>query len=167
MDKYSVCVGSTVYNEQNKQIARDVDAKLPAATMQTVDLKALGTISVPVAQLLDDMEMTITHIGENSGLFETLKPGSHKIEVRWAREVFDANGNAKTIGCRAALTVMPKVIAPELQITVGENTECEVPLSVSRYKLYVDGKEKLLIDKFKGICKIDGKDYGAQVASVL
>lgn len=166
MKKYTACVGSTVYNENNQQTAKDVNITLPAVTFQTAEFQALGTVEVPIPQLIDAMEATITHIGEDAGFLKSLTPGSRKIEARWARSVIDENGNAKTVGCRAAMTVMSKGI-PEIGVTVGETTECELTLAVTRYRLYVDGAEVLLVDKLKGICRINGKDYAGEVSSVL
>ena len=166
MNKYTACVGSTVYNENNQLIAKDVNFTLPAVTYQTAEFKALGTVEVPIPQLIDAMETSVTHIGEDAGFLKSLTPGSRKIEARWARSVIDENGNVKTVGCRAAMTVMSKGV-PEIGVSVGETSEIELPLAVTRYRLYIDGAEILLVDKLKGICRINGKDYAGDVSNVL
>ena len=49
----------------------------------------------------------------------------------------------------------------------GSSWSGDVTFEVTRYQLYADGVEKILIDKIKGICKINGKDYAKEIQSLL
>ncbi len=60
-------VGDTVYDE-NTLVARDVAITLPEVVPQTADVSAMGTMSLPIWQLLENMEASITKIGQDLGL---------------------------------------------------------------------------------------------------
>lgn len=60
-------VAETVY-ANNKLVAKDVELTLPAVTPTTADVQAMGTMSIPIPQLLENMELSITKIGTDLGL---------------------------------------------------------------------------------------------------
>lgn len=60
-------VANTAYVD-NTLVARDVAITLPEVTPQTSDTQAMGTLSLPIWQLLENMELAITKIGLDLGL---------------------------------------------------------------------------------------------------
>ena len=76
-------------------------------------------------------------------------------------------GEGKVVGCKAFLRGVPKVAVPSIEVETGSEIELEIPFSISRYQLFVDGKEIILVDKLAGICRINGTDYAEQVNSLL
>mgnify|MGYP003303604646 CR=1 FL=1 len=48
-----------------------------------------------------------------------------------------------------------------------ENYEGAIPIAVTRYQLYIDGEEKILVDKLKGQVKVDGVDYAKDIKNLL
>ena len=158
-------VADTVYCN-NKLVARDVSATLPEVTAMTTDVQAMGTLSLPVWQLVEHMETAITKIGVDMGFASLIKPDMKAIELRWAQTVTDANGITKNVGCKAFITGIPNKI-PGVGLEVGATIEGEVTLATTRYALFVDGKEICLIDKLSGICRIDGKDYAKSINALL
>ena len=158
-------IADTVY-VGNKLVARDVSATLPEVAATTADLQAMGTLSLPIWQLLEHMETAITKIGVDMGFASLIKPDMKSIELRWVQTVTDANGNTKNVGCKAFIKGIPNKI-PGVGLEVGSAIEGEITLATTRYRLVVDGKEICLIDKLAGICKIDGKDYAGNIKSML
>lgn len=158
-------VSDTVYND-GVLVARDVAVTLPEVTPTTTDLSAMGTMSMPIWQRLENMEAAITKIGIDLGLRALIKPDMKPLELRWVQNVTDANGITKAVGCKAFLRGVPTKI-PGFSITAGEQAEGEVTLTVTRYALFVDGEEMFLIDRLTGICRIDGKDYAGDLDSML
>ena len=158
-------VADTAYID-NKLVARDTAVTLPEVTPTTADVAAMGTMSLPIWALLENMEASITKIGVDSGLRDAIKPDMKPIEFRWVQTVTDANGNTKNVGCKAFLKGIPTKI-PGIGITIGEASENEVTFSVTRYGLFVDGAEMFLIDRLAGICRIGGKDYAGGISSML
>ena len=157
-------VGSTAYRK-NKLIGRDVTITLPEVAPTTADLKAMGTFSMPIWQIIEHMEASINKIGVDEGLCAAITPEMEQLEFRWVQTVTDANGKTKNVGCKAFIKGIPGKI-PGVGIEVGSASESEIPIAVSRYQLIVDGKEMWLIDRFASIVRINGKNY-ADIGSML
>ena len=157
-------IGCTVYSE-NKLVARDTAITLPEVTPVTADLAAMGTFSLPIWQLLEHMETTITKIGVDMGLRDIIKPDMKPLEFRWVQTVTDANGVTKNVGCKAFIKGIPAKI-PGIGVTVGEASEAECTIATTRFNLFVDGQEMFLIDRLAGVVRIAGKNY-ADVNSLL
>ncbi len=157
-------VADTVYSN-NVLVARDTGFTLPAVTPVTADLPAMGTMSMPIWSLIEDMEASITKIGHDLGLRSLVTPEMKPLEVRWVQTVTDANGTTRNVGCKAFLTGIPKGL-PEVGGEVGSTVENAVALSLTRYQLFVDGQEMWLVDRLAGILRINGKNY-ADLDSML
>ena len=158
-------VADTVYSD-GVLVARDVSITLPEVTPQTADVSAMGTMSLPIWQLLDNMEASITKIGIDNGLGKLLLADIKPIEVRWVQTVTDANGATKNVGCKAFLRGTPNKI-PGVGLELASPSENEVPLMVTRYALYADGEEICLIDRLAGIVRILNKDYAQDLTTML
>ena len=158
-------VADTAYCE-NKLVARDVSVTLPEVTPVTADLPAMGTMSLPIWSLLENMETALTKIGTDMGLAQLIKPDMKPLEFRWAQTVTDANGVTKNVGCKAFIKGIPNKI-PSIGVEIGSATENEVTIMTTRYGLFVDGKEMWLIDRLSGICRINGTDYAKGINSLL
>ena len=157
-------VADTVYSD-GKLVARDVAITLPEVTPQTADLPAMGTMSLPIWQLIENMETAITKVGIDMGLSTLIKPDMKPLEFRWVQTVTDANGATKNVGCKAFIKGIPTKI-PGIGVAIGEASENEVTIMTARYGLFVDGAEMFLVDRLAGIVRIDGKDY-ADLGSML
>ena len=158
-------VADTVYSD-GVLVARDVSITLPEVTPQTADVSAMGTMSLPIWQLLDNMEASITKIGIDNGLGKLLLADIKPIEVRWVQTVTDANGATKNVGCKAFLRGTPNKI-PCVGLELASPSENEVTLMVTRYALYADGEEICLIDRLAGIVRILNKDYAQDLTTML
>ena len=150
-------IGTTVYSN-NKLVARDTAITLPEVTPLTADLQAMGTFSLPIWQLLEHMEATITKIGVDMGLRDLIKPDMNPLEFRWVQTVTDANGVTKNVGCKAFIKGIPNKI-PGIGLTVGEASENECTIATTRYNLFVDGQEVFLIDRLSGIVRVSGRNF--------
>ena len=158
-------VADTVYNE-NQLAAKDVEFTLPEVAPVMVDVEAMGTMSVPLWARLDNMELSITKVGLDKGLRKLLRPNLKPLEFRFPQEVIDANGNTKIVACKAFIKGMNTTI-PGIGITPGETSSNELTFMVTRYQLFADGKEVLLIDRLASIVRIYGKDYTSGLRSML
>lgn len=158
-------VADTVYAE-GVLVARDVAITLPEVAAQTADVSAMGTMSIPIWQLLDNMEMSITKIGVDNGLGRLLMAGIKTLEVRWVQTVTDAEGVTKNVGCKAFLRCMTNKI-PGIELEMASPSENEITQMVTRYVLYADGEEICLIDRLAGIVRILGMDYAEDLSRML
>lgn len=158
-------VSDTAY-VNNELVAKDVEATLPEVTPTTADVQAMGTMSIPIWQYLENLELSITKIGVDKGLRSMMKPEPLNLELRFVQTVTDANGNTKNVGCKAFMKGIPNKL-PEIAVTPGEATENECTMMLTRYQLFANGEEMFLIDRLAGICRIAGKDYAADLSSML
>lgn len=158
-------VANTTYVD-NKLVARDVACTLPEVTPTTVDVQAMGTMSLPIWQLLENIEYSITKIGVDMGLRAMIKPEPLELEHRFVHTVTDATGATKNVGCKAFLKGIPNKI-PEIGVEIGSASENECTYTLTRYQLIVDGVEMLLIDRLAGKLRIAGKDYASDLNNLL
>lgn len=158
-------VADTTYCD-NKLVARDVSITLPEVAPMTADVQAMGTLTLPIWQLLEHMESAVTKIGIDLGFAAMIKPDMKTIEHRWVQTVTDANGNTKNVGCKAFIKGIPNKI-PGIGLEIGSPIEGEILFATTRYILFVDGVEIFHIDKLAGICRIYGKDYAGSISSML
>lgn len=159
--------GTTVYINGNL-VARNTTITLPEITHVTATVKAaLGEHEVPLFGLVEAMEATIQKIGVDAGLAKALTMENKTYEFRWAQQVTPINGSDRLEGCKVFIRGIPKVAAPSFELNPGDSVEVDIPLSVTRYQLFIDGNEVLMVDKLSGICRINGEDCANRLNSLL
>lgn len=147
-------------------VARDTTITNPEIAAMTTDIEAMGTMTFPTWGRIEDMEGSITKIGQDINFGKLIEPGVKNIEHRWAQTQVDANGNYKDIGCKAFWKCIPKTI-PSVEVSMGDPSESEITYAIMRFRLVVDGKEMVLADRFTGDLKINGKNFSSGVKSLL
>lgn len=147
-------------------VAKDVEATLPEVTPTMTDVEAMGTMSLPVWQRLENMEFSISKVGVDLGLRAMLKPEPLSLELRFVQDKTDANSKTTALGCKAFIKGIPAGI-PGISATPGENSINEVTYTATRYQLFVNGSEMFLIDRLAGIVRINGTDYTQAINSLL
>lgn len=158
---------NTTYVE-GQLVARNTTITLPEVTHVTASVQAaLGEYEVPLFGLVETMESTIKKIGIDNGLSKMLTMEPKTYEHRWLQQITETGGGSKVEGCKAFIRGVPKIAIPSIEVNPGDSTELDIPLSVSRYQLFVGGEEICLIDKLAGICRIHGKDYAESVNNLL
>jgi P2 family phage contractile tail tube protein len=147
------------------EVAENVKISLPAVNFLTAEFQALGTMELPLP-LTEALEATITSIGFDKGFGKLLGLDSNNFEFRFVVCETKKDGTSRKYGCKAFLKGVAKGI-PGGDLEVGSNFEGDIPIAVTRYQLYVDGKETILIDKLKSILKINGKNYAEEITSLI
>jgi len=165
LDIKGAVVADTVYSN-NQLVAKDVAFTLPGISLMTADVQAMGTMSVPVIGLLENMELSITKIGMDAGLRRMSKMESQNYELRWVQNVVNSNGTIKPEGCKAFIRTLPSGI-PGIGIEPGNAAEGEITYGVTRVQIFVGGEEFMLVDRLSQILRIDGKDYMKDITSLL
>lgn len=157
---------NTIYAE-GTLVATDTTVTLPEITFMTADVQAMGEMSIPLSNAIEDMEMSITKIGVDKNMTKLTSPGKKSIEVRWVQDLIKSDGTVSAEGCKAFLSVSPVTLHPGASLEVGSATENELTYKVFRYKLVVDGEEILLVDRLAHTLKVNGKDYSKKYDSLL
>lgn len=165
LDIKSTTVADTVYSD-NQLVAKDVSFTLPAIAMVTTDVQAMGTMSVPVVGLLEDMELAITKVGLDMGLRQMSKLEKQNVEFRWVQNVVKSDGSAMPEGCKAFVRCIPKAL-PGIGVEIGSASENELTYGVSRVQIFVGGVEYLLVDRLSQILRVNGTDYFKNINSLL
>lgn len=164
LDKIGLILADTVYCG-TKCVAEDVTVNLPDVEFITSEIKAGGTFAIP-GPITNAMSSTVSKVGIDNGLFSLLGLESKTLEYRFVHNVLSADGDITTQGCKAFLRGIPTKI-PGGAVEPGSSWSGDVEFSISRYQLFVNGEEKILIDKLKNICKINGVDYAKDLRSLL
>ncbi len=165
IDITGAIAGSTVYTN-GKLTARNANFTLPEITFTTVELKAGGTVELPVPGNVDAMEATVTVANPDENFAELCSPGSKDVEVRFALQSVGSDGNSKLDGYKAFMRANGKTV-PGISGEVGSTPENEATLGVTRLRLVKNGAEILLIDQLNGIFKFNGVDYSGGVEALL
>jgi len=163
--KKGTIVGVTAYAD-GVLVAEDVTISLPEITPKMQTMPAMGDIELPIP-LVEAMEATINKVGIDKGFIRLLVPEKRKYEFRWVQTKVKTDGTQEFEGCKAFITGIPKIFFPGGDIAPGENYEGAIPIAVTRYQLYVDGNEYILVDKLKNQLKINGKDYAKGIQNLL
>ena len=149
----------------NITVAEDVTLSLPDITFVTVEQNGLGKISIPTC-LTEAMQSTVTSVGMDKGCFNMLGLSSKTFEYRFVKNLLETSGDTGVKGYKAFLRGIPSNI-PGGAVEPGSSWSGDVTFEITRYQLYADGVEKILIDKLKGVCKINGVDYAKDIQSLL
>lgn len=165
MDMKGAIVADTVYAD-GKLVAKDVGFTLPSVALQTGDVQAMGTMSVPLVGLLDDMELAITKVGIDLGLSKLSRLEKQNLEFRWVQNVVKSDGSSSVEGCKAFVRCMPKAL-PGIGVEIGSAAENELTYGVSRLQIYCAGTEYLLVDRLSQKLRVDGKDYMDGITKLL
>lgn len=167
MNKNAAVEANTVYVD-NELVARDVSVTLPEVTNVMTTIQSMGETSIPAIGLIEDMEAAITKDGiDKNKLPKMITPKVKNIEVRWVQDMVSDNGAISQVGCKAFLRCYPKTIMPGIGLEIGSNSESELSYAVNRYRLVVDGKEVLVVDKLARILKVNGKGYAKSINKLL
>ena len=156
----------TVYCE-GALVAQDTTVTLPEVTFMTADIQAMGEMSIPLSNAIEDMEMTITKIGVDKNMTRLTAPGKKSVEIRWVQDLIKSDGSVSAEGCKAFLSVSPVTLHPGASLEIGSASENEITYKVFRYRLVVNGEEILLVDRLAHKLKVNGKDYSKKYDSLL
>lgn len=164
-DLQGAVLAATVYSD-GTLAARNATVTLPEVTNTTAELRAGGTIELPITGNVDAMEMTVTMGAPDAGFGSLCSPSSHEVEVRWVQDKVDIEGKVTQVGYKAFVRAYAKTI-PGVSLEVGSVSENEITLGLTRYQLYADGEEVFCIDQLNSIYRVNGTDYAAQINALL
>lgn len=164
--------GCTVYEGQNGVydqypiIVDTAECGLPAITHPTSESQSMGTIENVDQTRVDNMITTITC--EPSIIQSKMHGyGVKDYMIKWGQQMKLGNGT----GFRLVpfVAYIKGTIREESgnNVQTGNNTTGTVSINTYFYRLTCDGKEIRYVDKLKGILKINGIDYRAELESML
>ena len=144
------------------------DVELPAleAMSETVSGAGIaGEVESPVIGHYGSMTTTINFRTLTADVGVLATPKAHQMDFRGSQQIYDS-GEYKTVPVRVVMKAIPKNV--ELgSFATGQMTETAKEFEVVYLKLFVDGKERVEIDKYNSVAKFNGVDVLDSVRSDL
>lgn len=158
-------IGTTAY-VGGKLVARDCAITLPDVSPMTATLPLMGEMEFPLWPLISNMQATVSKVGIDVLSATMIAPDLTPIEFRWVQQVMKVDGTTAQVGCKAFMNGLTASI-PGGSAEVGSPIESDHTLNLMRYRLVIDGREVVLIDRTAGKVVINGKDYTRGVNTML
>lgn len=138
------------------------EVNLPEVTNLTDSMEGAGTggnMDIPVIGLIEDMEMEISFMSLCEDIFSVMDPTeSADITLNGALQGSDAGtGAVKYQQVSIAVRGVVKKFAPGTMKS-GAKMGSSVTLGLNYYKLMLNGKTMMEIDRFNGVFVVNGKD---------
>ena len=146
--------------------ADDAEITPPDVEFMTATLQGAGEIEVPLAGLVNSMELGINTQGISNRMTKLAQPQKHKIVINAVQQVVGIDGSTINEQIKYTVTGFGKKV-PSTATKQGEASSQEYTVSVTSYKAVVDGEVIINIDKLTGDCVVNGVNYGTSIRSLL
>lgn len=158
-------IGYKVYNE-GTEILGTADVELPEIEFMTETLTGAGIageIDTPVLGYTGSMTVTVNWRTLEKDLLSLAAPGGHKLDFRGAVQVTDGADARKSVQrVQVVLSGQPKKVSLG-KLSQAKAMESGTEIEVFYLKVWVDGQERIEIDKLNHKFVVDGKDYLTEV----
>lgn len=146
------------------------DVTLPSVEYKTATLSGAGIggeIEMPTPGQVSSMELEINWRTLNDDNAKLLAMKAHDLELRGANENYDAGtGEIITETVKINVRGLPK--KGDLgSFKPADHTDTKTTLELTYFKMSVNGKRMVEIDKLNYIHYVDGTDYMASVRKAL
>lgn len=146
------------------------DVQLPKldSMVQTVKGAGIaGEVEAPVAGHYSAMDVELTWRTIVGNLVALAENKGIMLDIRGAGQGYDAeSGEVKTTKIKVIVRGRPKGLDLG-KLDAGAATDSKNTLACDYIKMDIDGTNKVEVDKFNYICKINGTDYLADVRDAL
>lgn len=151
-----------IYKSGKELIGVAGELNLPEVSNLTDTMEGAGTggnMDVPVIGLIEDMEMEISFMSLCNDIFSIMDPTeATDLTLNGAIQGTDAGtGAVGYVPVSISIRGVMKKFAPG-SMKSGAKMSSSVTLGLSYYKIVMEGKTKLEIDRLNGVFVINGKD---------
>lgn len=144
-------------------------AEIPGVKYTTQDFKGpgiMGTLSLPTSGQVESMQLKINCRGLSSMMAKLQAPGVHDLELRLVQDTVAAGG--QTEARLAKVFVTGTYVEGETgTMESGSVVEGSATYEVQRMQIIEGGEEVLLIDKLTHQHRVNGRDYGQDVWTLV
>ena len=158
-----------VYNDSNDLLGiATVDLPEIEAMSDTVSGAGIaGEVESPILGHYSSMTTTFTWRTIEKAAMTLSAQKAHSVDVRGSQQVYDAaNGVYSTRAIRASMRITPKTVSLG-SLEPGATTDTEQEFEVLYFKLFVEGKAVIEIDKYNYVAKFGDEDVLASVRKDL
>lgn len=162
-------INAAVYNETGKFLGTaSIDLPQLQAMADTVSGAGIaGEVESPVLGQFQSMTTTFHWRAIEPEAVALCEQRGHMVDCRASQQVTEtATGQVSTMPVRATMVINPKSFNMGT-LQPGAATDSEQEFEVTYIKLFVDGIEKLEIDKYNFVCRINGQDQLSSVRKDL
>lgn len=152
----------SVYKNGSELIGVASEQDLPEITFLTDTIEGAGVggnMDIPAVGLIDDMESTIKFLTLCQGAFSVMDPTEAvDIVVKGALQGMDAGTGATGF---QRISIYERGIVKKFTpgtMKAGVKMDSQVTLGLSYYKIVIDGKTMLEIDRLNGVFVVNGND---------
>lgn len=147
-----------------------VDVELPnlEALTETVSGAGIaGEVDSPTLGHYGSMETTLNFRTLDVPMLRLAAPIAHALDFRGSQQVFNStSGQYESQAVRVSVRAIPKTTTGGT-LAVNATTGSSISLECIYYKVVVEGRTIIEIDKYNFICTIDGVDYMAKIRENL
>ena len=156
-----------LYRKGTKLVGLTGEVELPAVTMVTDTLEGAGTggnMDIPVIGLTENIDIQIPFMSLTKDLFSLANPGeAGDLTLRGAIQGTDpATGKISYTSIAISMRGTVKEITPGT-VKSGGKMESSVTMTLSYYKIALDGETVLEIDKLNNVFVVNGDDVLKEV----
>ena len=146
------------------------EGTIPALEAMTSEVRGAGVAGVVESPVLGHFNSTNFSLTWRTVTDDFMKLFNHvmnDIELFAALQELDAGlGVYKVVPVQVSIRAITKTSTPG-NLTVGDVMDTQTEFEVVRMKIYLDGKERVVMDKYNYIYKVDGVDRLADVRAAL
>ena len=156
--------------KDGKDMLGTVDVQLPDLELLSDTIKGAGIageIDSPTLGAYASMGLSLNWRTITGDVVYLTRQEAHQLEFRGAIQVYDAaEGKHKVVSQKIVVKAIPKKTSlGKLAVASGQETTSE--FEVIYIKVFLDGKEKIEVDKLNFICKINSRDILSEVRTAL
>ena len=161
-----VAVIANLLKRNGKAIAKDVSVEFTLPAFARGEMQNSGTDETPLLMFDGAMEAKITCKGIDKSVVDIAAPFTARYKLTECQQIKLIEGSPAVE--QAEFVFKGKGAGPmSHSSSVGEGSDAEFTVVLSRYEEYLNGDEMVLIDRDLGICRINGIDYFAIKTAML
>lgn len=146
------------------------EGEFPNLEAMTSEVKGAGIAGVASTIVLghfNSLKMSLTWRNTTDAFINLAHHKAHELDLYSAQQDYDAGlGEYRERAVHIFLKAIPTTLNIG-KLAVGEMTDTKTEFEVLYLKLTIDGKERIELDKFNYIYRVEGTDYLAGVRSAL
>ena len=161
-----VAVIANLLKRNGVAVAKDVNVEFTLPAFARGEMQNSGTDETPLLMFDGAMEAKINCKGIDKSVVDIAAPITARYKLTEVQQINLVEGSPAVE--QVEFVFKGKGAGPMSHgSSVGEGSDAEYTVVLSRYEEYLNGEETVLIDRDLGICRINGVDYFAAKNAML
>lgn len=161
-----VAVVANLLKRNGVAVAKNVSVEFTLPAFARGEMQNSGSDETPLLMFDGAMEAKITCKGIDKSVVDIAAPVVARYKLVECQQINQVDGSPATE--QVEFVFKGKGAGPMSHgSSVGEGSDAEYTVVLSRYEEYLNGEETVLIDRDLNICRINGTDYFEDVNNML